>query len=710
MLFVALSLRRANLRSKWGFKLIVNAAPSMGLLPAGLATVSFLRSGDIPPAELTLLACVAWTALGLVSRGDDRSDRVAVLLATVVVVVGVAYAPALAGTTLLLLLAGVLSASLVLDTHARSGSPRGFPSGTIVGVIAAVLLAGLVVVPALRERPPITLHGFMPSSGGSGKSSPHARDGVGDGDDTLRGNLDARSVGFDDSDVFLNSEQPGLYDAFIESYGPPVPPGEFQKMIGLKRQDITVGSQDALNVDLRQGRQFSVQRRTPTTTPATSSDDSDVLMWVRTDHPLHLPLRVYDRFDGLAWSEESRVSQKASLHQLADPTWMLPIDQPFSDVFHASQATLVKTARFTDDVLPLPSHVERFKVGRVNRTDFFVPTQRGFFGLRGRPVPGGTVIESVHKVTLEGSTENVRLARATPENRIDGADADALRALATEIGAGVTGDWARVSTIVSRLRTTGRHDRTVATSEAVSIENFVRTNPRGPDYLFATSAALLIKAMGFETRLVSGFYADPDRTDPIADMIPIRAVDAHFWPQVLLADGTWLTIEPTPGFSPPYTSVTFAQWLARAWDTAVTFFRHHAVTILSVSVTAISVFIARKRVCDAMWTLVWHAVLVARPRSALAATWWLVERRSRLVRKARPNWQTRRAWVEALVHKNPGVSASMLYAFVDSTEAQLYGPATPNHDPDALARARHVARIISTRRLRASLLSGASCP
>ena len=40
----------------------------------------------------------------------------------------------------------------------------------------------------------------------------------------------------------------------------------------------------------------------------------------------------------------------------------------------------------------------------------------------------------------------------------------------------------------------------------------------------------------------------PDAYDPETAHTPVRASDLHFWPELLLRDGQWLVVEPTPGY------------------------------------------------------------------------------------------------------------------------------------------------------------------
>jgi hypothetical protein len=87
-----------------------------------------------------------------------------------------------------------------------------------------------------------------------------------------------------------------------------------------------------------------------------------------------------------------------SLHNVDDPVWMVPVEQPYCELLADPAATHITTGRYGDAVLPMPAFVTTFKLGRVNRTDFFAPAQPGFLRLHDRPVPAGSVLGVQHKL------------------------------------------------------------------------------------------------------------------------------------------------------------------------------------------------------------------------------------------------------------------------------------------------------------------------
>ncbi len=154
-----------------------------------------------------------------------------------------------------------------------------------------------------RGRPP-RWRVWCPTSGGTDWSDPDARSGVGDGDNEVSASEHPASVGFTESEVYLETDRPSLYDAFNESYGEPFKPKKQEKMIALGQQDV--GEQKERPAEnLQAGREFSAVRRKPEPRPRRPGERAaKALVYVKGPTPLHLPLTSYSHFDGTAWREE----------------------------------------------------------------------------------------------------------------------------------------------------------------------------------------------------------------------------------------------------------------------------------------------------------------------------------------------------------------------------------------------------------------------
>ena len=224
--------------------------------------------------------------------------------------------------------------------------------------------------------------------------------------------------------------------------------------------------------------------------------------------------------------------------------------------------------------MPVPTHLTRFRVGSVNRPDFFGWAQFGIVRMTGRTVPAGTVIDSESRTVDPERLGSLAFA-ASPESEGDHhlsfcddyAINPAVAALARGWVKNLPEGWTQVETVIAALRQGYTHDRsfTAPADCADVVAEFLLHSRRGPDYLFASSSAVLLRSLGYPTRVVSGLYAAPGRYDPRTRHTPVTREDVHFWAEVRLPDGLWVAIEPTPGYEllPPVRPWT-KQRLARA--------------------------------------------------------------------------------------------------------------------------------------------------
>ena len=141
-------------------------------------------------------------------------------------------------------------------------------------------------------------------------------------------------------------------------------------MIALGPQDV--GEQKerpAENLDA--GREFAAVRRKPEPRPRRPGERAaKALVYVKGPTPLHLPLTSYSHFDGMTWREEPCCDRQFPAEPEPTGTWLrLPrLDAPFlaGTVVHQ-----VKIGTLDSSPMPVPPHLLRFRVGSVNRLDFF---------------------------------------------------------------------------------------------------------------------------------------------------------------------------------------------------------------------------------------------------------------------------------------------------------------------------------------------------
>jgi hypothetical protein len=79
------------------------------------------------------------------------------------------------------------------------------------------------------------------------------------------------------------------------------------------------------------------------------------------------------------------------------------------------------------------------------------------------------------------------------------------------------------------------------------ISQFLFTTRRGTCEHFATSAALMLRAVGIRTRFVTGFGSA--ELNPLGGYYTVRASTAHAWIEAFI-DGAWESLEATPPAPP----------------------------------------------------------------------------------------------------------------------------------------------------------------
>lgn len=141
--------------------------------------------------------------------------------------------------------------------------------------------------------------------------------------------------------------------------------------------------------------------------------------------------------------------------------------------------------------------------------------------------------------------------------------------LAKTLGAGA-------STDVERILRVRRHFNGY-TSELVPVppvekgkrhpvEEFLFSTKKGHCELFASSAALLFRALGMPARLVVGFRANPPKR---GNVLTVRSSDAHAWVETWQKGRGWVPVDVTPAASSSSWIPDFAgeayDWLQAYW-------------------------------------------------------------------------------------------------------------------------------------------------
>ena len=162
-----------------------------------------------------------------------------------------------------------------------------------------------------------------------------------------------------------------------------------------------------------------------------------------------------------------------------------------------------------------------------------------------------------------------------------------------------------------------------------AVAMFLFEHKRGFCQQFATAMAVLGRAIGLPTRIVTGYL--PGQYDPLAGAYEVRASDAHSWVEVYFVQHGWVPFDPTPtlGYDPRSQSGSF--WLVANWGGPIL---EGLGLALQPAVGALAATLGGLTGMLASFLLL--PLLLTTAVGVLAFGW----RRWRASRKARPWWDT----------------------------------------------------------------------
>ncbi len=692
----------------------------VGLLLLPLPT-EFLRGSVLDRSlslELALLAGLRNLTLGLVVLSQWRAACRCALAASAAMTLFAAVMALGEWGRWLLIAYGLLACLWLVASYWRRlegiEASQCFPYGLAAG-LALFIATFAALVTIGPERVAAHIASWLPSSGGDGGSGPNARGGLGDGDETTNARFAPRSAGITDSDLMLESAQPSLYDLVNEQYGPPLrSPGQdqAQAMDGKKKKQDFVTAEN-----YRVSRDFPLLRGNPKPHDE-HSELPDALLYVQGRVPQHLRLEAFVDFDGAKWSAAEQSPRALQLHREYGTNWFAiegRLDAPFEA---GSEQLTVKVTKLSGAVLPLPRGVERFRLGKINLAHFFAWDQEDLLKLRDRDLPTGFAIDAQIR-TLDW--EQVALAdfpafaqshlrcRKLPENW---PLKERLGALARKWTKNVPAGWPQIQSVIERLRNGYALDLTYRPTgdTADALEDFLFVGKRGPDYQFASAAALLLRSLGYATRMVTGFYVNPKRFDSATGHTFVQRDDLHTWLEVLGPENQWITLEPSPGFqlaAPSY------GWLAQTWRAFVALSDWIAARPVASAVLGVSILLVLalpRRLQDLAATLAWRLRPRGDWRGEVLAALRLVERRARWAGQPRPIGQTHWRWVRQLKASHPVDGQPEIEAWLRLAEVALYAPPElpppcPHHEACSCAEA--AVRCFTIPSLRAATMARA---
>lgn len=605
----------------------------------------------------------------------------------------------------------------VQHTVAAGRTDRGVPVRSWV-LVAVVLISALMLV-ALGSTSASTyvLRGFMPASGGDRWNDEFARAGVNDGDAIVAAKEEALSFGPVESELFLDSDMPTLYDMLNDMFGdPPKPKTEQKRSIGLAPGEVREAEQRVATTK-RSGREFSIVRRRAERKQSALDDlDAKAMLYVVGRTPLHLALERFDTFDGKRWTHSGQAQANPPIHleTLGGKPWAFCAALGESPIHRGTERHAVKIINLKTDRFPAPPQLTAIHVDQVNEMAFFGWTDDSMVHMPVREsIPQLTVIHlqsqgrtleplRVRDFTAQFSlTDRRRDAAGTvARHTVATADRPLIASTVAEWTQHVPRGWRQVEAVVRRLRQDFTLDPQASGCETCDdlVSHFL-TERRGPSYLFATAAAVMLRDLGYTTRLVTGFYARGERFDRLAGQTAVLAEDVHVWAEVYVGGLTWVTIEPTPGYASPPEKLTWWQtavlWMGNLQDWC----HRHATGLIVAAIGLIATLKTRRA-----WLGVFGAAIcgVLGTQSTAARLRWtirLLEWRARLAGCPRPAQATISSWYAPLVRAADADAQRQLQRFFLWSERLLYSDrAIDPADHDEIVRACTAALVASRHR------------
>ena len=656
-----------------------------------IATRRFAMYGN--PMEIVFPLVIRNLMFGLIVLPRSTTGRLAMFTSLFLAIFGALVANSTT-TNVLLAIYALLGLWWLMGDYWRRISAH-FPDETTteipyfarVGAIGLVLffLAGGAV--AFQSNAVTSaVAGFMPSSGGTGGSDPFARGGIGDGEQMVGAKEDADSFGPIESELFMESQQPTLYDMFIENYAEASikKRKSISRAIPLSSKEMQKQNHTKFGQNKKATREFSAIRRQSADRKRRKLEDTEskAMLYVAGRTPLHLGLAIYDHWDGQKLSLQCEIPKpRLHLESVGDRKWAT-IRSTHGDCFGEAENHQLKIINLNSPTIPSPPNLTATHIDKLHDAGFF-KWENGLWRLRSTKIPSLTVVHVKSRLLRRERLDELKLRRETAapatsepntlaplspnsfardaiqskdlrRERIGGEGSKvvigrALTKLAADWTASASSDWERVELICEQLRTFD-HDSKVFVPEDTpdAVEHFLFESQQGPDYLFATSAAVLLRSLGYQTRIVSGLYADPNNYDRMAKATGVHEHNVHFWMEIETENGHWVPVEATPGFEVLYARQTLLQATTSTITACIAQVLARPISSLMILVGMIGGFAGRRQLFGMAATQWWQLRLNTSPRQQVIRSVSLLQRLTTRKKSGRREGQTIDQWIESI--------------------------------------------------------------
>ncbi len=519
---------------------------------------------------------------------------------------------------------------------------------------------------------------IMPTSGGTSGKDSAARSGVGDGDALVAARKHASSFGPVETDFFLDSEKPSLFDVFSEEFGGPKKKERTERAQALNPNDIESNEGKFAETNRSSGgNEFSIERDPPKKRKPPKDLYSDSLMFWEGKTGIRLAAEKFHQFDGTVWlknlSEDEDQPARLSLEaiNIEERTWFRPASKTIQNSispFVDSIPEALRFTRFRSFEIPIRAGTQLWSIDQIDLPDFFAYTKDDCLFMPDRVhVPDYTVVRFVTSRMDQQRVASL-LRNCAPgrfhQPTTEGCQSE-LAALAHQYAGTADRGLDQVNNVVDGLRHEFEWAREPPDSEVGSLQAFL-VEKKGPSYLFATAAALMLDHLGYETRLVAGFYVSPEHYDVSEKATAILPQDAHTWVEINTGHGYWMPLEPTPGFQKP--KLRAGLWyLARKNSKAL------ALGALSFFLLAASAYLLRALLFALLCRLCYPVLRFVSDGRRISWLCWMLDVRWMLIGHPRPSSKTcRKCFYDGQWDLEPNSREAVL-EFLETADAIRFG-------------------------------------
>lgn len=563
-------------------------------------------------------------------------------------------------------------------------------------LLSLLPVAVMLVLGVFRARSDTwSLEGFLPTSGGTGKSDNNAMEGIGNGDALVAGQENVQTFAPIDDAPFRESHKPSLYDAMTEKYG---------EAMKNKKQDRSIALSPSLSKEAlpelhnqmkkmeESGRQFSTMRKKVKKKRNDIEDvDSKAILHVVGRVPLHLRMELYDFYDGasLIPAPDSNEEIKYALIEGEEFHWYQAFEKVFYEFFTAEESHVLKVVGLDSNVVPAPLHWTGIAIKDVNVESFYQSGQYRVVKLDRKSIPDLIPIHIRSRVLDERhfSSAQVLFSEYSEEQSTlpDFPEMEKVSRLARKITLGCDQRRDKVSAIVNYMRENYKYSQTprggLSDEEEepdLSVSQFLFETKKGPDYDFAIATMLMLRSLNLPCRVVSGYYVDPENYNREKNHTSVYAEDVHFWCEVYLGGNVWHTLEPTPGYEKLAPPLSFYEKVYHAFIVLLSFIWSNLISIGLLLAVCGLLYWQRRPVlsiaCYLNWKVCcqWLRYTSAKPEQILLFTRTLIDRFLRFNGHPRPNGIPMRKWMRDNFQFNEQEN-QQLSAFLNFLDESVYG-------------------------------------